>query len=172
MLQKADKALYYVKHSGKGSYFFHEENEERKTQEDVLDLGKLASSLSAQGAYDGSLCLSFRDFTRMYDFIRHLGERYGYDMHLLVLSTEMGGQEKGHPEVKEEVMTFLEKSIQESLRSVDVCTRFGSEQFLVALLNAQDEDIANITERVFEKFYSVYDKEGIDLTYDFITMKG
>jgi len=43
---------------------------------------------------------------------------------------------------------------------------------LVALLNAQDEDIANITERVFEKFYSVYDKEGIDLTYDFITMKG
>ena len=172
VLQKADKALYHVKHSGKGSYFFHEEREEHKTTEETFDLGKLASSLTDQGAYNGSLCLSFRDFARMYDFIRHLGERYGYDMQLLVLSTEIRGQKNRTPDEKEGIMRFLEKAIQESLRSVDVCTRFGGEQFLVALLNVQEIDISNITERIFERFYGECDGDSIGLTYDFITMKG
>lgn len=170
VLQKADKALYYVKHSGKGSYYFYEESKESKSQRNTLDLRKLVGSLADQGAYNGSLCLNFRDFARMYDFIRHLGDRYGYNMQLLVITTE--NRETAGTEEKEEVMNFLEKAIQDSLRSVDVCTRFGSEQFLVALLQAQEADIANITERIFEKFYSKYNEYHIGLTYDFITMEG
>lgn len=171
VLQKADKTLYHVKHSGKGSFCFYEEDEENKTQEVSLDLRKLVGNLADQGAYNGSLSLSFRDFARMYDFIRHLGERFNYNMQLLVITVEVKECENEYMCEREGVMSFLERAIQESLRAVDVSTRFGSEQFLVALLNAQETDISIITERVFEKFYREYSEDSIGLTYDFISME-
>ena len=65
-------------------------------------------------------------------------------------------------------MTFLEKAIQASLRSIDVSTRFSGEQFLVALLNAQEADIKSITNRISDKFYNVYEESFIGLNYDFV----
>ena len=66
---------------------------------------------------------------------------------------------------KERAMTCMEKTIQASLRSVDVCTRFSSEQFLVILMDAKREDIDMITGRIFENFKKVYD--GKDMLIDF-----
>jgi len=172
VLQNADKALYHVKHSGKGSFFFNEKDEGQKIQEETLDLRKLQGSLKNQGAYSGSLCVSYRDFARMYDFIRHLGDRFEYDIQLLVISMDIKNYEEIYLDETEGAMMVLEKAIQASLRSVDVSTRFGSNQFLVALLNAQETDIECITHRIFETFYSVYDKASIELTYDFIGVEG
>lgn len=172
VLKKADKALYHVKHSGKGSYFFHESDLGQKKQDTTVDLRKLVGNLSDQGAYNGSLSVGYRDFAKMYDFIRHLGERFGYGMHLLVITLEIKDYENVYIDEKEYAMTFLEKAIQASLRSIDVSTRFSSEQFLVALLNAKEEDISNITGRISDKFYSVYEENSIGLTYDFIEPQG
>lgn len=172
VLQKADKALYYVKHSGKGSVYFYEEKEKIEEQEEVLDLRNLLGNLKDQGAYSGSLCVSYRDFARMYDFVLHLAERFGYTIQLLLVSMDIKNYGEVYLVETENTMAFLEKAIQESLRSVDVSTRFGSNQFMVALLNAQDTDVNNITQRIFEKFYGVYDKDGIELTYDFIGVVG
>ena len=172
VLQKADKALYHVKHSGKGNFSFYEKKEEQKIQDAALDLRKLQGNLRDQGAYSGSLRVSYRDFARMYDFIRHLGDRFEYDIQLLVLSMDIKNYEEIYLDETENAMMYLEKAIQDSLRSVDVSTRFGSNQFLVALLNAQETDIECITRRIFEMFYSVYDKSSIELTYDFIGVEG
>lgn len=172
VLQKADKALYHVKHSGKGNFSFYEKKEGQKIQDATLDLRKLQGNLRDQGAYSGSLRVSYRDFARMYDFIRHLGDRFEYDIQLLVLSMDIKNYEEIYLDETETAMMYLEKAIQDSLRSVDVSTRFGSNQFLVALLNAQETDIECITRRIFEMFYDVYDKSSIELTYDFIGVEG
>jgi len=172
ILQSADKALYHAKHSGKGTFFFYEKEEEPRRQDTALDLRKLMGDLTDQGAYNGSFSVSYRDFAKMYDFVRHLGRRFDYDIQLLVISMEIKNYEDVYLEEKESAMMFLEKAIQESLRSVDVSTRFGGEQFLVALLNAQETDVSCISDRIFEKFYGVYDKENIELVYDFIGAKG
>ena len=108
----------------------------------------------------------------MYDFISHLGDRFEYDIQLLVLSMDIKNYEELYLDETENAMMYLEKAIQDSLRSVDVSTRFGSNQFLVALLNAQETDIECITRRIFEMFYDVYDKSSIELTYDFIGVEG
>ena len=67
---------------------------------------------------------------------------------------------------KEDVMSCLESAIKNSLRSVDVSTRFSSEEFLIVLLNAEENDVQTITNRVFEKFYKMYDGKGVQLSYD------
>lgn len=168
ILQKADKALYHVKQSGKGAYYFHESGNGQKKQEVSIDLRKLVGNLADQGAYNGSLSVGYRDFAKMYDFIRHLGERFGYSMQLLVITLEIKDYENVYVDEKEYAMTFLEKAIQASLRSIDVSTRFSGEQFLVALLNAQEADIKSITNRISDKFYNVYEESFIGLNYDFV----
>ena len=75
-----------------------------------------------------------------------------------------------HIDEKEKAMTYMEKTIQASLRSVDVCTRFSSEQFLVILMDAAKEDIDDITNRIFDNFSKVYDGKPLSLDYDIAEM--
>ena len=63
-------------------------------------------------------------------------------------------------------MSCMEKTIQSALRTVDVCTRFGGEQFLVILMNVKPEEITIITNRIFEQFFKVYDKCKVEVQYD------
>ena len=67
---------------------------------------------------------------------------------------------------KERAMTYMEKTIQASLRAVDVCTRFSSEQFLVILVDAGKDDIDMITGRIFDNFNKVYVGKPLNLDYD------
>ncbi len=168
VLRKADKALYHVKNSGKKNFFIHERSEGAAQREKTVDLKRVTGDLSDMGSYIGSLSVGYPDFARMYDFIKHLGDRFGYNIQLLVISMEIKNRKSAYMDEKEYIMTFLEKAIQASLRAVDVSTRFSNEQFLVALLNARESDVGDIIERIFDKFYSIYDVENIGLNYDFV----
>lgn len=166
VFQKADKALYHVKQSGKCGYYFHAGGSGSTKQKMSVDLKKLVNNLAVYGSYEGSLSVEYRDFAKIYDFIRHLVERYGYHMQLILVTLEISNDAGFFIDEKEYAMMCLEKTIQASLRTVDVCTRFSGEQFLIAFFNAKREDIVMITDRIFEKFYNVYDKKSVTLSYD------
>lgn len=166
VLKKADKALYHVKQSGKcGYYFYNQEDGEKKSQSSV-DLERLVRNLKKNGSQSGTLSVEYREFEKIYDFVRHLGERYDYDIQLLMITVDTVNGEGLYIDEREKVMNSMEKTIQFSLRSVDVCTRFSSEQFVVILMKAQKEDIANVTKRIAENFYKMYDRNHIRVTFD------
>ncbi|MBQ9768432.1 MAG: diguanylate cyclase [Lachnospiraceae bacterium] len=172
IFQKADKALYHVKQSGKCGYYFHTSGGSGTKKQSSVDLKKLVANLADYGSYEGTLSVEYRDFAKIYDFIRHLVERYDYNMQLIMVTLEITNEDYFYIDEKEYAMTCLERTIQASLRSVDVCTRFSGEQFLIAFFNAKKEDIVMITNRIFEKFYNVYDKKSITLSYDIAEMPG
>ena len=66
----------------------------------------------------------------------------------------------------------MEKTIKEVLRSIDVSTRFSSEQILVILLNAQDKDVEVIAGRIFSGFHKIYHKNAVNLSYDIADLHG
>ena len=61
---KADKALYYVKQNGKGSFFFYQQMEGEKIvgYGTGKDLTLVSKALSASGDYSGALELDYREF--------------------------------------------------------------------------------------------------------------
>ena len=65
----------------------------------------------------------------------------------------------------EYAMSCMEKTIQASLRTVDVCTRFSSDQFLIILMDAEKGTIDMISNRIFTNFQKVYD--GKEMNYDY-----
>lgn len=172
ILQKADKALYHVKQSGKCGFYFYNNLANSVKQKSSVDLEKLVANLEKQGGYTGSLSVEYREFAKIYDFVRHLVARYEYKMQLIMITLEPTDAEGLYIDEKEYAMTCMEKTIKATLRTVDVYTRFSSEQFLVILMNAGKEDIAYITNRIFENFYKVHDSKTMNLSYDIAELSG
>lgn len=166
VLKKADRALYHVKQSGKCGYYFYNNSGTDNNQKSSVDLNRLVSNLKEQGAYNGSLSVEYREFAKIYDYIQHLGARYDYNIQLIMITLEAANQEKIYLDERECAMSCMEKTIQTSLRSVDVSTRFSSEQFVVILMNAQKEDIELITGRIRNNFHKVYDEKLLNVHFD------
>lgn len=166
VLAKADKALYHVKQRGKSSYYFYTNslNEAKKNSSD--DLKRLIAGLNDEGGSSGSLNVEYREFARMFDFVRSIADRFRHNMELIMITVQPAVAGSLYIDEKEKAMTYMEKTIQASLRSVDVCTRFSSEQFLVILMDAEKKDIDDITNRIFDNFSKVYNGKPLTLDYD------
>ena len=166
VLKKADRALYYVKQSGKCGYYFYNSDINNVKNKHSVDLRRLVDNLRAQGAYRGTLNVEYREFAKIYDYVQHLGERYQYNIKLVLITLDFAGRENVYIDERERAMTCMEKTIQASLRSVDVCTRFSGEQFVVILMNSQDEYTDVITGRIATNFRKIYDPKMIGVHFD------
>lgn len=166
VLAKADKALYHVKQRGKYGYYFYTSSLNEGKKNSSADLSRLLDNLNDLEHETGSLSVEYREFAKIYDFVHHLTERYEYRMELIMITLQPAVAGSLYIDEKERAMTCMEKTIQASLRAVDVCTRFSSEQFLIILMNAGKEDINLITSRIFENFNKVYDGKKVVLDYD------
>lgn len=166
VFKRADRALYHVKQSGKCGYFFYNREGGSDDNKGAVDLQKLVHNLKAQGGYRGALSVEYREFAKIYDFVQHLGERYSYQLHLVMITLEMGGGEEFYIDEKENAMLCMEQTIKASLRAVDVSTRFSSDQFIVVLMNAKDEDMKLITDRIRENFYKIYEYRHVNVHFD------
>jgi len=165
VLKKADRALYHVKQSGKCGYYFHNHATENGKSSNSIDLEKLVNNLKQQGAYSGTLSVEYREFAKIYDYVQHLGERYEYNIQLIMITLESASGKTLYLDEREQAMSCMEKTIQATLRSVDVSTRFSSDQFVVILVNAQNDDIQMITNRIRDNFHKLYDKNLIDVKF-------
>lgn len=166
VVKKADRALYYVKQSGKCGYYFYNSDINNVRNRHSVDLKRLVENLRAQGAYKGTLNVEYREFAKIYDYVQHLGDRYQYNIKLVLITLDFGGRENVYIDERERAMTCMEKTIQASLRSVDVCTRFSGEQFVVILMNSQDEYTDVITGRIDTNFRKIYDPKMVGVQFD------
>ncbi len=166
VLKKADRALYYVKQSGKCGYYFYNNDINSAKNRHSVDLRRLVENLRVQGAYKGTLNVEYREFAKIYDYVQHLGERYQYNIKLVLITLDFAKRENLYIDERERAMACMEKTIQASLRSVDVCTRFSGEQFVVILMNSQAEYTNIITGRIADNFHKLYDPKMIGVQFD------
>ena len=68
VIKKADRALYYVKQSGKRGYYFYNNEINNYKNKNSIDLKKLIANLKEQGAYSGTLSVEYREFAKLYDY--------------------------------------------------------------------------------------------------------
>ena len=171
--QKADKALYFTKQHGKNGYYFYHHTYSTLSQRPSVDLARLVDSIRQQGSYEGALGVEYREFTHLYEFITNLAVRYEHNIQLAMITLEPfpSTPSSFSPEALEEAMACMNVAIRNSLRNVDVCTRFSSQQFLVILTNTNTENISMIINRIFEQFYRSYDNSNIHVNYEAANLK-
>ena len=171
-VRNADRALYHIKQTGKNGYYFYNQIENEEEQRSSIDLERLVTDLKTRIRYNGTLSVEYKEFTKIYDYICHLGERYDYNIHLVMITLESVERDALYIDEREHAMSCMEKTIKESLRAVDVSTRFSGEQFMVILMNAQKDDIEMVQKRIIENFHKVYDRKILNVLFDVAELSG
>lgn len=167
---KADKALYYVKQNGKGSLYFYHRLEQKLLSDSSInkDLTLIARSLRSSGDYSGALDLDYRQFAKLYEYINRLGSRHKYHCYLVMVTIETTPDQVTYIETIEEALGCMEHAIQQSIRSVDICTRYSSMQYLIILFEPDENCIPKIMNRIFTEYYKLYKKHNFIPGYEYL----
>ena len=169
---KADKALYHVKQNGKGGYFFYQQMEDEQMADygTGKDLALVAKALRDSGNYSGALNLEYREFAKLYEYMKHLGDRYRYQCYLVMVTLETTPDSVMHIENIEQALERMEQAIRKKIRSVDVCTRYSSMQYLIILFEADELKISDIMERIFDQYDKLTGRDSLLPKYEYIPM--
>ena len=169
---KADKALYYVKQNGKGSFFFYQQMEGEKTvgYGTGKDLALVSKALSTSGDYSGALELDYREFAKIYEYMNSMEKRYKCHCYLVMVTLETEADSASNIEDIEFALECMEQAIRQKIRKVDVCTRYSSMQYLIILFEADEKTIPNIMERIFGQYREQCGKKNLLPNYDYMSM--
>ena len=150
----ADKALYHIKQNGKNSYGFYN-NESEAAGIGQMDVAKLVEAIKNSGSYEGALDVEYRQFAKLYEFIGNLERRFDHPFKLIMISLEANDSEAMYWEELERAMFYMERSIRQTIRNVDVLTRYGRQQFLIILVGADPEGVMIAVDRIFRGYYKM-----------------
>ena len=152
VFNKADKALYHIKQNGKGGYCFYNPETEA---DGLVDADKLVNSIKNSGSYDGALDVEYRQFARLYEYIANLEHRFAHPFKLILI--ELEPNDRGTPKTEEvdRAMYYMDQSIRQTIRNVDVVTRYSRRQFLIILVGTDNEGVSVVIDRVFRGYYKM-----------------
>lgn len=169
---KADKALYYVKQNGKGSFFFYQQMEGEKIvgYGTGKDLTLVSKALSASGDYSGALELDYREFAKIYEYMNSMEKRYKCHCYLVMVTLETEADSVLNIEDIEYALECMEQAIRQKIRKVDVCTRYSSMQYLIILFEPDEKTVPNIMERIFGQYREQCGKKKLLLNYEYMSM--
>lgn len=169
---KADKALYYVKQNGKDSYSVFQQIEKSESDSHRVDLVNVAKALSESGNYVGPYDLGNREFSKMFEYVSKLSKRYQHSCHLVMITLDAVSDSTTYIDKIEQVLDCMETAIRGNIRNVDICTRYSSMQYLVILIEAREEMIPLIMERIFSQYYKIYNGNDFRPHYESMPMLG
>ncbi|MBR0260483.1 MAG: diguanylate cyclase [Selenomonadaceae bacterium] len=140
LIDKADKALYKIKHHGKhGCAFFGEGNS--TTEHKIFAQTKMI--LNERNREPGAYFVDFEKFKAIYQFAQRLDEYSEKRNQLLSLTLDTD-------ETPEEFLRLLIKN----LRRRDCVTQYGCNQFLILLNDAPADKIEIVRQRISSEWSS------------------
>jgi diguanylate cyclase (GGDEF)-like protein len=150
----ADKALYHVKQNGKNNFGFYDSDSEAVRNEE-LDMKRLVNGIKTSGSYNGAMGVEYREFTKLYELVANMEKRFDCPFKLIVVTLETVSGDAPDINELEKAMFYMEQSIHQTIRGVDILTRYSSQQFLILLLGADDAGVKLAVDRIFRGYYKM-----------------
>ena len=170
ILNKADKALYHVKQRGKAGYYIYHEESDSSVPDNHVDIKQVTKSIKESGKYEGALDVEYRQFAQLYEYLHKVCERYEHSCSVVLVTLDSQYNETMYIDSIEQDMHYMEMAIQSTIRTVDICTRYSSVQFLIVLLEAKEENVDTIMNRIFASYYKMSSEAGLIPRYEVSTL--
>ena len=171
LYSKADKALYYVKQNGKNAYHFFSRKEEipevaeLESEDSSVDMEKLEQFVVERNEVEGAYRVEYEGFKHIYHFVsRGLG-RNGQTVQMALFTLNYIKSMGITHEMLQEAMKELERAIIVSLRQGDVTTQYSSFQYVVLLMNTNEENGEKVVHRILDTWEQMNEYGGIQLDY-------
>lgn len=170
LLQKCDKALYYVKRNGKNSYqILTRDTDEYTESQDKgfqIDIAELKNRLTEETPSMGAYSVEYGDFEKIYRLVARSISRNKKDAQIILFS--LTENIHGTMDISDlnEAMNILESCIIGSLRKGDVTARYSSSQQVVIMIDSNQKNGHMIAERIIANYSRMYDNYNMDLVYN------
>ncbi len=170
VLNKADKALYHVKQRGKAGYFIYKDEMDNMKADNHVDINQVTRSIIEAGRYDGALDVEYRQFTKMYEYLNNICARYNHYCNVVLVTLDAKTNKTMYIDDIEQGMNYMEMAIKNTIRNVDICTKYSSVQFLIVLLEAGEDNVHTIMNRIFALFYKMSQNSDLVPRYEISTL--
>ena len=124
-------------------------------EKDGSDVDSIAMRMEKSGSYNGALEVEYRQFVRLYEYISNLEKRFSHPFKLILISLDPAPGETPYYFVLEREMGFMERSIRQSIRNVDILTRYKKNQFLVILFGTGLAGARIAVDRIFRDYFKM-----------------
>ncbi|MBQ9765340.1 MAG: GGDEF domain-containing response regulator [Lachnospiraceae bacterium] len=168
---KADKALYFVKQNGRNSFYCYSGNDDEQKRLSALgrktELQRFAELLMNYRKKNGVFEVGYREFENVFELASRFTKRNEQKMQIVLFTlVSVDDEDEMDQLMIEDTVALLGDTISKTLRAVDICVRFSSKQYLVALVDTEKEYIDVVTDRVMQEFYKLYKGKEYIVTYD------
>jgi len=170
VLSKADKALYHVKQRGKAGYYIYYEEKDSPSSDNHVDIKKVKESIAEAGRYNGALDVEYRQFAKFYEYLYKVCERYKHSCSVVLVTLDSKANKTMYIESIEQDMHYMDMAIKNTIRNVDICTRYSSVQFLIVLMEAGNDNIDSIMKRIFATYYKMSNESDLIPRYEASTL--
>lgn len=170
VFKKADRALYYVKQNGKNGFEFYNEGQPEvmeEGQDGIKELQRFVELLENEKTKKGVYEVGYREMSRTLELISRFVQRNNQSLQLVLFTLAAKGPEPDL-EQRQQAMDVLEAAICKSLRKVDISTRYSSSQYMVVLVDADDEGIQIVAERIRSEFKKNNYYGNFEIVCDFV----
>lgn len=128
---------------------------ENDTDPTKPDVSRIVTDLQKSGNYSGALEVEYKQFATLYDYFINLEKRLSQPFTLILVSLDPApGEPMQTMELKHE-MSFMERAIQQSIRNVDILTRYGKQRFLIILIGADSIGAKITVDRIFKGYFKM-----------------
>ena len=83
----------------------------------------------------------------------------------LIMITLEAAEEEYRPEELEKSMYYMEQAILQTIRNVDVITRYSRQQFLIILLGTNAEGVQIAVNRIIRGYYKMNENSSFSPVY-------
>ncbi len=170
LLQKCDKALYYVKKNGKNSYQILRRDSdaflESHSKGFQIDMAQLKQRLTEENSVAGAFSVDYDNFETIYRLVARSLSRNKKDAQVILFSITENIQGTMDIGDLNDAMNVLEHCIIGSLRKGDVTTRYSSSQQVVIAIDSNRENGQMIAERIIANYSRMYDNYNVELVYN------
>ena len=168
LYENANKALYVAKQRGGNTYYSHQalEYQNEEPSDPAADLKQLVEIIQNREHYKGGLVAAYPEFGKMYEFISSLAERNEMKVQIALFTVSQVKGAKASLEEQDRVMELLQKAVVNSIRNVDVITKYSSTQYAILLMNLTLTEVESVINRIMTEFLRTYDKNEFSVHYD------
>ena len=104
------------------------------------------------------------------EYMNQLIIRSSCRCYLVMVTMETAADTLPHIEEIEQALSQMEQSIRQTIRRVDVCTRYSAMQYLIILFEPIETQIPNIMDRIFIQYYKHSKSHSFQPGYEYLTM--
>lgn len=170
LLQKCDKALYYIKKNGKDNFQILQRGKESSSKSFnkgvQIDMARLKSRLTEGSVPVGAYSVDYDNFEKIYRLIARTISRTQTNSQIILLS--LTENVHGSMDITDlnEAMNVLERCIVGSLRKGDVTARYSSSQQVIIMMDSNLENGHMIAQRIIANYSRMYDNYNVELVYN------